>query len=343
MHSYITPDVSTPCSTACAQAAGAADGVDGAHVMAMAAFDRLAGFEIDAERGAEERLLDVVHGERVAGEQHVDVAGADQILEVGAAAGVHDDRPGDERDAAAGLPSTSRIIAAMRATPTSTRRSDETSLVMNAKPWRSRSWNSGVDADAVDAADDAVARLHVAQLAADGAAVLDDDRPRPCAAARPRASGRRAGPASGGWSSSRNRRARSRRGRRRELRVAARRRCGSRGRPAPRAPASSRLRVGAEIRIAIEDGSSLLRPMSNSQHVERRVVLDDRVEDDVQDLRVDQVAFGLDHLAVCGVGVGHDVSAERSAAPAAAARGSRLRRLRRARGRAPTRGTPRAS
>ena len=35
------------------------------------------------------------------------------------------------------------------------------------------------------------------------------------------------------------------------------------------------------------------------QHVERRVVLDDRVEDDVQDLRVDQVAFGLDHLAEC--------------------------------------------
>ena len=38
---------------------------------------------------------------------------------------------------------TARIIAAMRDTPTSTRRSDEISLVMNAKPWRSRSWNSG--------------------------------------------------------------------------------------------------------------------------------------------------------------------------------------------------------
>src|SRR4026207_1432112 len=31
----------------------------------------------------------------------------------------------------------------MRVTPTSTRRSDEISFVMNAKPWRSRSWNSG--------------------------------------------------------------------------------------------------------------------------------------------------------------------------------------------------------
>ena len=33
------------------------------------------------------------------------------------------------------------------------------------------------------------------------------------------------------------------------------------------------------------------------QDVERRAMLDDRVEDDVEDLRVDQVAFGLDDLA----------------------------------------------
>ena len=37
----------------------------------------------------------------------------------------------------------SRIIAAILAMLTSTRRSDEISLVMNAKPWRSRSRNSG--------------------------------------------------------------------------------------------------------------------------------------------------------------------------------------------------------
>ena len=55
MHSCITPDVSTPCSTAWLQPAGAADRVDRAHVMAMAAFDRLAGLEVDAERGAEQR------------------------------------------------------------------------------------------------------------------------------------------------------------------------------------------------------------------------------------------------------------------------------------------------
>ena len=63
-----------------------------------------AALHVDAERGAVERLLDVVDRERVAGEQHVDVAAANQIAEVGAAAGVDDDRPGDERDAAAGLP-----------------------------------------------------------------------------------------------------------------------------------------------------------------------------------------------------------------------------------------------
>ena len=64
------------------QPAGAADGVDRAHVVAMPALDRLAGVEIDAERGAEERLLDVVNGERVAGQQDVDVAGANQLLKV---------------------------------------------------------------------------------------------------------------------------------------------------------------------------------------------------------------------------------------------------------------------
>ena len=43
-----------------------------------------------------------MHGEGIAGEQHVDVAGADQFLEVLRAAGVNDDRAGDDRDAAAG-------------------------------------------------------------------------------------------------------------------------------------------------------------------------------------------------------------------------------------------------
>ena len=73
-------------------------------MVAVAAFDGLAGVEIDAERRAEERLLDVVDGERVAGEQDVDVAAANQLLEVRRAAGVHDDRSGDDGDPAAARP-----------------------------------------------------------------------------------------------------------------------------------------------------------------------------------------------------------------------------------------------
>ena len=79
------------------------------------------------------------------------------------------------------------------------------------------------------------------------------------------------------------------------------------------------------------------------EHVERRVALDHGVEHDVQHLRIDQVAFGLDDLAesrrVCHRGTR---SGRRSASPAAAGRDSRTARRRRARGRAPTRDTPRA-
>ena len=79
-------------------AAGTAHGVDGAHVIAMAVLDRMAATEIDAERSAGQRDLDVVHRERVTREEDVDVAEADQITEVLRAAGVHDDRTGDKRD-----------------------------------------------------------------------------------------------------------------------------------------------------------------------------------------------------------------------------------------------------
>ena len=100
----MTPDVRTPCSTACRSPPARKIGVDRAHVMPVAAFDRFAGFEIDAERGAEERLLDVVHGERVAGEQHVDVAAANQLAEIRPPPPVWTTTgPGDDRDAIAGL------------------------------------------------------------------------------------------------------------------------------------------------------------------------------------------------------------------------------------------------
>ena len=186
----------------------------------------------------------------------------------------------------------------MRDTPTSTRRSDEISFVMNAKPCRSRSWNSGIDPDAVDAADDGVA-----------------------AAGRRAACGRRARPpsttidrvhallldldplaadahgASGGWSSSRSRRARSRRGRRRRAWRPRRRRCGSRARPVPRAPRSSAAGV-VRRRSASRRTTArrCVRPMLNFSTSNDASCLTTVSKIDVQELRVDQVAFGLDHL-----------------------------------------------
>ena len=98
----------------------------------------------------------------------------------------------------------------MRETPTSTRRSDEMSLVMNAKPWRSRSRNSGVTRMPSTPQTTASPPCTSRSLRQSGPAVLDDDHgvhpllldlvPLPLRAAR----------ASGGWSSSRSRPARSR-------------------------------------------------------------------------------------------------------------------------------------
>ena len=63
------------------------------------AVDGGARFEIDAERRAEQRGLDVVDGERVPGEEHVDESRADERGEVRRAARVDDDGPRHERDA----------------------------------------------------------------------------------------------------------------------------------------------------------------------------------------------------------------------------------------------------
>ena len=64
--------------------------------MAVTAPNRRAGLEIHAERRAEQRLLRVVHGQGIAREQDVHVAAPDQLDEVRAAAGVDDDGSGDE-------------------------------------------------------------------------------------------------------------------------------------------------------------------------------------------------------------------------------------------------------
>ena len=43
--------------------------------------------------------------------------------------------------------------------------------------------------------------------------------------------------------------------------------------------------------------SSLVRPMLEALDVERAVMADDRVEDDLEQLGIDEVAFGLDDFA----------------------------------------------
>ena len=61
-----------------ADAAAAADGIDGRKVMAMAVIDRDAAHEVHAQRGAEEGLLDVMDGDGIAAEERLDVAVADK-------------------------------------------------------------------------------------------------------------------------------------------------------------------------------------------------------------------------------------------------------------------------
>ena len=150
------------------QAARAADRVDRAHVMAMAAVNRLAGFEIDAERRAEQRVLDVVDGERVAREQHVDVAGANQLPEVRA------------RRRCARAPGRRRTRSCRRPLHLRHHRRDARDADLDA-PLRRNLVRHEREAeaiallelrhrpDALDAAHDRVARPHVAQLAADRA------------------------------------------------------------------------------------------------------------------------------------------------------------------------------
>ena len=166
MHSYITPDVSTPCSTACLQPAGAADRVDRAHVVAVAAFDRLAGVRgrrratcrtaPARRRGRRARCRRAARRRSRRGSAPESASPPPVCTTTGPATTAM--RP------PAAL--TSRIIAAMRDTPTSTRRSDEISLVMNAKPMPIALLELGNHANAVDAADDRVALPDVAQLAA---------------------------------------------------------------------------------------------------------------------------------------------------------------------------------
>ncbi len=95
------PEVSTPGLDGLADAAGAADAVDRPQMMLVPRFGQIAALQVHAQAGAEQRLLDVVRGQGVAGEQHVDVAAANQLAQVLAAAGVHDRRAADQQRLAA--------------------------------------------------------------------------------------------------------------------------------------------------------------------------------------------------------------------------------------------------
>ena len=69
--SYITPERRPGPTPPPADAARAVDGVDGVEVVAAAALDRAAAHLADAQARLQDRLLEVVGGEGVAGEQHV--------------------------------------------------------------------------------------------------------------------------------------------------------------------------------------------------------------------------------------------------------------------------------
>ena len=95
------PDFSTPCSTALANRAAAADAVDRPQVVLVARFGDAGVGQVHAQARAEERLLDVVRGQGVAGEQLVDVAAANQLAKSRPAAGVDDRRAADDERLAA--------------------------------------------------------------------------------------------------------------------------------------------------------------------------------------------------------------------------------------------------
>ena len=97
------PLLRTPRSTAVTDAAEPANGVDGAQVVFVALLGRQAVVQRDAQAGAVQSQLDVVRGQGVAGEQHVEVAAADQPADVLAAAGVDDGGAEHGQDFLAGV------------------------------------------------------------------------------------------------------------------------------------------------------------------------------------------------------------------------------------------------
>ena len=174
----------------------------------MAVLDAAALREVDAERRAEQRRLDVVRGQRVAGEQHVDEAGLDQRDHRRRRAGVHDRRAADPEDLVALGLDLAHAAAAIWRTSSACGFSLDTVEDMNSKPARRRCARRQRQHDlhAARAADDLVAGLarRLTGIVCTRAAARRRAR-SPSPAARPAPSGRRAARRSRGWWSSRSR------------------------------------------------------------------------------------------------------------------------------------------
>ncbi len=299
----MTPLVGTSGFDGGTQAAGAVDGVNGAHVVPMTAEHRYAGFEIDAERRPEEHLLGVVDGQGVAREQGVNVAAADELDEVAGSAGVDDNRPSHENDAlAARLGLTDHRGDARDAHLDSSfrrhlvRHEGKIAALAIAELRR--------HAQAVEAADHSIADLDLAQLATRRSAVGADHDDRIHALARdgqPAAIDAHVGPHV-----------------RRRVEIVRHRAIAIRD-PQQRVPfldgmaaernqlleqtaqagVGRRRHLQLQLREVVVGAADL-----EMQDLELTAALDHGIEDGVQELRVDEVALSLDDDGVRGC-VGH--------------------------------------
>ena len=206
----MTPPVSTPCSTAAAIEPALRIWLIARMWCSCPCSTPLPRRQVDPERRAVERGLDVVGGQRVAGEQHVDVARLDEGDHRRRGAGVHDGRTADpEHLAAVGLhlahlrgdlpqQQRLRLLARHRGAHEA-----EASLV----PSRHREH----DLHPAGAADDLVPGAHVADRHRAYPAVRRRPARSPSPAARRAPRRRRAARPSRGWSWSRSRPGRRRR------------------------------------------------------------------------------------------------------------------------------------
>ena len=184
-----------------------------------------------------------------------------------------------------------RIMAAMRDTLTSTRRSDETSFDMNAKSPRSRSRNSGVTRNPWRPHTTRSPDPDFAQLPADGRAVLADDDDRVHALARhrdPAPVHAHVGPQVGGrievvWN-------RAVTVRDSQQRVPFLDGMAAEWNQLFDEPAQAGVGRGRHLQLQLREivvGAADLEV----QHLELPAPLDDGIEDGVEELRVDQVAL----------------------------------------------------